>query len=145
MAIIGGPLAGWLAPRCGIGYVTAGALLLGGLGEAGLLMASNGGPVPQILCLSVLGLGVGASIAATSLAIMSNAPAEHAGMAASLEEIEIEVGGAIGITVSGSVLAGVYSTILVLPNGAVLPPAVREGVDQALVVAGPCRPALHPY
>ena len=66
-------------------------------------------------------------------------------MAASLEEIEIEVGGAIGITVSGSVLAGVYSTILVLPNGAVLPPAVREGVDQALVVAGPCRPALHPY
>ena len=67
------------------------------------------------------------------------------GMAASLEEIAIEVGGAIGITVSGSVLAGVYSTILVLPNGAVLPPAVREGVDQALVVAGPCRPALHPY
>jgi len=57
MAIIGGPLAGWLAPRCGVGYVTAGALLLGGLGEAGLLLTSNGGPAPQILCLSVFGLG----------------------------------------------------------------------------------------
>ena len=82
MAMIGGPLAGWLAPRCGIGYVTAGALLMGGLGEAGLLIASNGGPVPQILCLSLFGLGVGASIAAASLAIMSHAPAERAGMAA---------------------------------------------------------------
>jgi DHA2 family multidrug resistance protein-like MFS transporter len=66
---------------------------------------------------------------------MSYAPAEHAGMAASLEEIAIELGGAIGINVLGSVLAGVYATLLVLPNGAVLPPAVHEGVDQALVVA----------
>ena len=30
---------------------------------------------------------------------------------------------------------GLSRTILVLPNGAVLPPAVREGIDQALVVA----------
>ena len=40
----------------------------------------------------------------------------------------------------GSVLAGVYATLLVLPNGAVLPPAVHEGVDQALVVAGTLPP-----
>jgi MFS transporter, DHA2 family, multidrug resistance protein len=64
---------------------------------------------------------------------MSYAPAERAGMAASLEEIAIELGGAIGITVLSSVLAGVYATLLILPNGAVLPPAVHEGVDQALV------------
>jgi len=37
--------------------------------------------------------------------------------------------------VLGSVLAGVYSALLVLPQRAVLPPAVREGIDQALVVA----------
>jgi MFS transporter, DHA2 family, multidrug resistance protein len=56
-------------------------------------------------------------------------------MAASIEEVAIELGGAIGITVLGSILAGVYSTLLVLPSGAVFPPAVREGIDQALVVA----------
>jgi MFS transporter, DHA2 family, multidrug resistance protein len=56
-------------------------------------------------------------------------------MAASIEEVAIELGGAIGITVLGSILAGVYSTLLVLPNRAVFPPAVREGIDQALVVA----------
>jgi MFS transporter, DHA2 family, multidrug resistance protein len=63
-------------------------------------------------------------------------------MAASLEEIAIELGGAIGITVLGSVLAGVYATLLILSNGAVLPPAVHEGVDQALVVAGTLPPDM---
>lgn len=135
MAVVGGPVAGWLAPRWGIGYVTAGSLLLGGLGVAGLLMAANAGPVPQILCLAVFGLGVGASLAAASLSIMSHAPADHAGMAASIEEVSIELGGAVGITVLGSVLAGVYSASLVLPAGAGLPPAAREGIDQALAVA----------
>ena len=41
----------------------------------------------------------------------------------------------MGITLLGSILAGVYSTILVLPHGAALPPAVHEGIDQALRVA----------
>jgi hypothetical protein len=43
-------------------------------------------------------------------------------MAAPVEEMAIELGSAIGITVLGGVLAGVYSTFLVPPNGAVLPP-----------------------
>ena len=135
LALIGGPLAGWLTPRYGANRVMAGALLLGGLGEAGLFMAANAGLVPQLLCLAVFGLGVGASLAAASDAIMSHAPAERAGMAASIEEVSIELGGAMGITLLGSVLAGVYSAVLVLPSGAVLPPAVREGIDQALAVA----------
>jgi MFS transporter, DHA2 family, multidrug resistance protein len=65
-------------------------------------------------------------------------------MAASLEEKAIEFGGTIGITVLGSVLAGVYATLLILSNGAVLPPAVHEGVDQALV-ARHCRPTWRTY
>jgi DHA2 family multidrug resistance protein-like MFS transporter len=67
---------------------------------------------------------------------MSHAPAERAGMAASIEEVSIELGGAIGITVLGSILAGMYSALLVLPPGMALSPEVREGIDQALVVAG---------
>ena len=56
-------------------------------------------------------------------------------MAASIEEVAIELGGAIGITVLGSVLAGVYAAVLVLPAGTTLPPAVHDGVDQALRAA----------
>jgi DHA2 family multidrug resistance protein-like MFS transporter len=134
LAFIGGPLSGWLTPRFGADRVIAGALLLAGLGEAGLFMAANASLVPQLLCLAAFGLGAGAALAAASDAIMSYAPAERAGMAASIEEVSIELGGAMGITVLGSILAGLYSAMLVLPPGAVLPPAVREGIDEALRV-----------
>ena len=133
LAFIGGPLAGWSAPRYGTGQVMAAALLLGGLAVAGLFLAADAGPTPQLLSLSVFGLGLGASIAVASNAIMSRAPAERAGMAASVEEVAFELGGAIGITILGSLLAGVYAAALVLPAG--LPPSVREGIDQALRVA----------
>jgi len=135
LALIGGPLSGWLTPRYGANGVMAAGLLLAGLGEAGLFMAANAGLVPQLLCLAAFGLGAGASLAAASDAIMSYAPPERAGMAASIEEVSIELGGAIGITVLGSILAGVYSAILVLPSGAALPSKAREGIDQALVAA----------
>jgi len=135
LAFIGGPLAGWLTPRYGASRVMAAALFLGGFGEAGLFMAAHAGLAPQMFCLAVFGLGAGASLAAASDAIMSHAPPGRAGMAASIEEVAIKLGGAIGITVLGSILAGVYSAVLVLPSGAVLPPAVRDGVDQALVAA----------
>jgi MFS transporter, DHA2 family, multidrug resistance protein len=133
LAFIGGPLAGWSAPRYGMGQVMAGALLLAGLAVAGLFLAANAGPMPQLVSLSIFGLGLGASIAGASNAIMSKAPAERAGMAASVEEVAFELGGAIGITILGSLLAGVYAAVLVLPSG--LPPSVREGIDQALRVA----------
>src|SRR5215472_4142671 len=135
LAFVGGPLAGWLAPRHGVGRVMTGALLLGGTSVVGLLLVVNAGRGAQIICLSAFGLGLGASMAVASHAIMSHAPVERAGMAASLEEVSFELGGAIGITVLGGLLAGVYSAILVLPKGLALPPSVREGIDQALRVA----------
>jgi len=135
LAFVGGPLGGWLAPRLGTGRVMAGALLLGGLSMAGLLATAYAGPAAQIACLAAFGLGLGACMAVASHAIMSRAPVERAGMAASVEEVAFELGGAIGITVLGSLLAGVYSAMLVLPKGEPLPSSVYEGIDQALGVA----------
>jgi DHA2 family multidrug resistance protein-like MFS transporter len=135
LAFVAAPLAGWAAPRYGAGRVMGGALLLGGLGVAGLSFAAGAGPTPQLLCLSIFGLGLGASIAVASHTIMSEAPAERAGMAASVEEVAFELGGAIGITILGSLLAGIYSAVLELPQGLVLPHSVLEGIDQALRAA----------
>ena len=135
MAFVGGPLAGWLAPRYGADRVVTGALFVGGGGLAGLFLLAHAGAAPQLLCLAAFGLGVGAAIAAASHAIMSHASADRAGMAASIEEVSIELGGAIGVTVLGGVLAGVYARVLVLPGKTDFPPAVRSGIDQALVVA----------
>jgi MFS transporter, DHA2 family, multidrug resistance protein len=135
LAFVSGPLAGWLAPRVGASRVTGGALLLGGLGVAGLFFAANAGRTPQLLCLALFGLGLGASFAVASHTIMSEAPAERAGMAASVEEVAFELGGAIGITILGTLLAAIYSAALVVPLVPALPPAVLEGIDQALRVA----------
>jgi DHA2 family multidrug resistance protein-like MFS transporter len=135
MAFVGGPLAGWLAPRYGNDRVVTLALLVGGLGLAGLFLSAHGGAVPQLLSLAAFGLGVGGSIAASSHAIMSHASADRAGMAASIEEVSIELGGAIGVTVLGSILVGVYPFVLVLPKLASFPPDVYSGIDQALAVA----------
>jgi DHA2 family multidrug resistance protein-like MFS transporter len=135
MALVGGPFAGWASPRWGLGRLMTGALLLSGLAAVGLLLAANAAPPPQMVALAVFGLGLGAAVAVASNAIMSQAPAERAGMAASIEEVGFELGGAIGITVLGSLLAGVYAASLVLPAGVALPPAVHDGIDQALAVA----------
>ena len=136
LAFAGGPLAGWLAPRLGTDRILAGALLIGSLSEAGLLLTHHAPPVLQLLCLAVFGLGTGAAIAAASEAIMSRAPAERAGMAASLEEVAIELGGAIGITVLGSILAGVYAATVVLPGDAVPGLTAADGIDHVLAMAG---------
>lgn len=135
LAFVGGPLAGWLVPRYGTDRVLTSALLVGGLGLAGLFFSAHGGAVPQLLSLAAFGLGVGGAIAGASHAIMSHASADRAGMAASIEEVSIELGGAIGVTVLGSVLAGVFPLALVLPRNATFPPDVRTGIDQTLAVA----------
>jgi DHA2 family multidrug resistance protein-like MFS transporter len=56
-------------------------------------------------------------------------------MAASLEEVAFELGGAIGITILGTLLAGVYSALFVIPKGAAVPASVPDGIDQALKAA----------
>jgi MFS transporter, DHA2 family, multidrug resistance protein len=78
LAFIGGPLAGWSAPRYGAGRVMGAALLLSGLGVGGLLFLANAALMPQLLCLAILGFGFGASIAVASHTIMSEAPPERA-------------------------------------------------------------------
>jgi MFS transporter, DHA2 family, multidrug resistance protein len=134
LAFIAGPLAGWAAPRFGAGRMMGGALLSAGLGVAGLFSFAYAGPTPQLLSLSIFGFGLGASIAVASHTIMSQAPAERAGMAASVEEVSFELGGAIGITILGSLLAGIYAAFLVLPQGLDLPPSAFQGIDQSLRV-----------
>jgi DHA2 family multidrug resistance protein-like MFS transporter len=56
-------------------------------------------------------------------------------MAASIEEVAFELGGAIGITILGTLLAGIYSALFVIPKGAAVPASVLDGIDQALKVA----------
>jgi MFS transporter, DHA2 family, multidrug resistance protein len=135
LAFVGGPLGGWLSHQHGTARVMAVGLFLGGLGAVGLFLGAAAGPLPQLLAMSIFGLGLGSSLAVASHTIMSEAPPERAGMAASIEEVAFELGGAIGITILGTLLAGVYSALFVIPKAAAVPASVRDSIDEALKVA----------
>ncbi|PND30242.1 MFS transporter [Achromobacter pulmonis] len=133
-AFVSGPLAGWLLGRVDGPRLLFLALLVSGAGMAGYLLSYDASILPQMASLCVLGLGIGATMTAASSTIMQSATPERAGMAASIEEVSYELGGALGVTLMGSILSGVYAHALDVPAG--LPAdAARDSLDQALIVA----------
>ncbi|WP_370678896.1 MFS transporter [Comamonas sp. GB3 AK4-5] len=134
-AFVAGPIAGRLLHRWGSGPLLARALLLSGLGMGGYWLVHQGATHWQALSLAVLGLGIGAAMTAASATILMSASAERAGMAASVEEVSYELGGALGVTLMGSLLSAVYAWQLHLPTDTTLPAMVRDSLDEALLAA----------
>lgn len=134
-AFVAGPLAGHWLPRLGSARMLPAALLLSGLGMGGYLLVHGLGGWPQAGFLAVLGLGIGAVMTTASSTIMQSAPADRAGMAASIEEVSYELGGALGVTLMGSLLSAVYAARLDLPADSALPASVRDSLDEALLAA----------
>lgn len=134
-AFVAGPLTGMMLPRLGPEVVLRTGLITAAAGLAAFLAVHEAGVLGQIVSLVVLGLGIGASMTAASSAIMSNAPPARAGMAASIEEVSFELGGAIGIAVLGSVMSLVYTAFVVLPEGAGISAIARDSLDEALILA----------
>lgn len=131
-AFIGGPLASLMLRRIGAAHAMRAALLLAGLGAAGYLFFYASHLPLQLSCIALNGLGLGAAMAAASNAIMNQAPEGREGMAASIEEVSFELGGTVGISVFGSILAGVYTASMVLTERADIPATARDSIDQAL-------------
>lgn len=133
-AFIAGPLAGWLLPKVGSARLLFASLLASGLGMGGYLFSYDGALAAQMASLCVLGVGIGATMTAASSTIMQSATPERAGMAASIEEVSYELGGALGVTLMGSILSGVYAHTLEVPAG-VSAAVARDSLDEALALA----------
>src|SRR5690606_27474675 len=101
-AFVAGPLVGWGLPKIGAARVLWGGMMITGLGCALYLLSFQLQPHVWLIGLMIMGFGVGASMTGASTAIMGNAPQEKAGMAASVEEVSFELGGATGVTIFGS-------------------------------------------
>ncbi len=130
-----GPLAGLALPRLGVRRVLWMSLALAGAGLAAFLLTHQGMAAIWLAALSVTGFGVGASMSAASSAIMVNAPEERAGMAASIEEVSYELGGALGVAVMGTIMSAIYTAKLVLPPELPVAGGVRDSLDEALLAA----------
>lgn len=134
-AFLGGPVAGLMLRRIGVATAFLATLLIAGFGIGGFALWSAAGPVAQQICIGINGFGLGAAMAIASGTIMNRAPAGREGMAASIEEVSFELGGSIGISVFGSMLAGVYAHRLELPAELAAHADVGDGIDEALALA----------
>ncbi len=62
-------------------------------------------------------------------------------MAASIEEVGFELGGALGVAVFGSIMTFTYASTLLLPETlSQLPSTIHDSFDEALRVAGTLSP-----
>ncbi|CAM3139292.1 MFS transporter [Mycobacterium intermedium] len=93
-------------------------------------------------CL-ILATGIGLCTAPTTAAIMGAVPDEKQGVASAVNDTAREMGGAVGIAVAGSILAGRYTQELA-PHLAQFPAAVRgpatDSLAKAVEIAGKLGP-----
>jgi DHA2 family multidrug resistance protein-like MFS transporter len=132
-SFLAGPLAGRLLGRIPDSVFIAVGLACSGAGLGAYVLLQHAPYAWQALALVLLGIGIGATVTAASSTIMLGAPPERAGMAASIEEVSYELGGAIGVTLMGSLLSAVYAASFSAPAG--VDAAAADGIDEALAVA----------
>jgi EmrB/QacA subfamily drug resistance transporter len=135
--MIGAPLSAKLVERTGLKSTVVFGLLLcaAGLGVlAGLQVEDE---AQALWGLAVFGFGMGIALPAAVDAILMVSAARQAGAGSAVADVGMQVGGALGIAVSGSVIATFYRDDL--PKTAQLPgeagEAVRESLAGASVVA----------
>ena len=127
-----GPLAGMLIARCGVYRVLLAGLLMTLLGLAGYALLRDAASWQQVLLLALTGVGIGTALTASSSLIMGNVSEERAGMAGSMEGVAYEFGGALGVTLFGSLMTGLYLAEL---RGSAFQQAAGSSLDEALRAA----------
>jgi EmrB/QacA subfamily drug resistance transporter len=84
-----------------------------------------------LLCPSLAGIGLGVAlvVVASTEAIIASAPVDDAGVAGGLQGISIQLGGVLGASILGSILAGQVTRVLPgLLSEQGVPPRVAAGV-----------------
>jgi EmrB/QacA subfamily drug resistance transporter len=129
----GARLAPMLAARIGTRSVWVAGLTLAGAGLLVLSELSAGSPYWIIVAgLLPLGFGMGLAMTPATTAITEALPLDKQGVGSAMNDLSREFGGALGIAVIGSVLAGGYRTHLHLPGVA---PALADHARSSLAVA----------
>ncbi len=128
-------LSRWFGSRAllavSAGVSAGGSLLVG-------LVGTGSGPVAVVALVSGTVLGLSPiGVVATDL-VIGSVPEERAGSAAAVSETAGELGVALGVAVTGSLLTAVYTGRLAVPSGVPADAAVqaRDGLAGAVEVAG---------
>ncbi|WP_067461034.1 MFS transporter [Actinomadura macra] len=136
--MIGAPLSPKLVERAGLRAVVTSGLLLCAAGLGFLAALDVGSDGRALMGLAVFGLGMGIALPAAVDALLVVSAEHQAGAGSAVADTAMQVGGSLGIAVSGSVSVSVYRDEL--PDLGALPPAaadaVRESVAGASGLAG---------
>jgi EmrB/QacA subfamily drug resistance transporter len=126
---IGAHAAGHIVSRHGVRGPLAGSFLVAAAGMTLLAhVGENGSYVRDVLPgMLVAGLGLGVSVVAVSIAILTGAREEESGMISGLNSTGHEIGGTIGIAIFATIAAG---------GGAIAGPQAASGIAHAFVAAG---------
>lgn len=134
-SFLSGPITGILISKLKFSTLMPIALTLLGTGVASIVLLQDASWTLQIIALSITGVGVGTTVTLASTTIMNSVPTAKAGMAASIEEVSYEIGGAIGVAILGSLISIIYSTSLDLSALGEMPVSklVYDSLDQAIL------------
>jgi EmrB/QacA subfamily drug resistance transporter len=128
--IIAAPLSARLTEKVGTKVVVTTGLVIVSTALTILAMVEPDGGYGRVaLALSVMGFGMGMTMAPATESIMGSLPLAKAGVGSAMNDTTRQVGGALGVAVLGSVLASTYATSM---GGAVagLPaPAAELALD----------------
>ncbi|HEX6476493.1 MAG TPA: DHA2 family efflux MFS transporter permease subunit [Acidimicrobiales bacterium] len=142
MLLLGGPLSTVLVRRVGTKAVAGAGLVMVAAGLAWLATVSDGSTylVTVLGPFIIMGLGMGLTMAPATEAIMGSLPRAQAGVGSAMNSAVMQVGGAMGVAVIGSVLASGYRSVIggtlaghAVP--AVAASAIKSSVGGALEVA----------
>ncbi|OBK95576.1 MFS transporter [Mycobacterium asiaticum] len=132
-------LSSWYLLRLGLRVVVFASMVLVSIGFLCMCTLTADSSYLQICWpLMIISTGFGLCTAPTTSAIMGAAPDEKQGVASAVNDATREVGGALGIALAGSILAGSYSHRIAGALGD-LPQPVRgpasDSLTKALAVA----------
>lgn len=129
-AVVGGALL----HRTGLLLPVTGGFAIATVGLVGAVLAFRAGSLTGLaVWFVVTGAGLGLVMAVASTAIMGNAPARRAGMAAGVEEVSYEFGNLLAVALLGSLLTLVYTATASFPAGT--PEVASDSVAAALETA----------
>ncbi len=146
--VVAAPLASLIVERVGTKLVVVAGLSIVAIG-LGMLsrLTVHSGYLPVLITILVAGLGMGLTMSPATEAIMGSLPQREAGVGSAMNGTDIQVGGALGVAVLGSVLNQHYrghlsSTLVSLHLPAPAAHAANSSVGGALIVASRLPTAL---
>jgi EmrB/QacA subfamily drug resistance transporter len=128
--IVAAPLSARLTEKLGSKIVVTTGLVIVAIALTVISgVEIDGGYGRVALALSIMGFGMGMTMAPATDSIMGSLPLAKAGVGSAMNDTTRQVGGALGVAVLGSVLASTYSAAMTPLVTALPPPAAELALD----------------